>query len=162
MRVADGFVLMLAWAVYLGGAVAMELVWRPIQRYLPPGQVNVVCQRMGRRYRWIALAALAIAGGSLVPDLRRSHFLSSGYGRTAWADLACWALLAFGVMTMAVLAHPALHRRHDTSLDAQARAAAREQTLRAIRRMDLLLRVDIVVALVAVLLTASLPSGGLL
>jgi uncharacterized membrane protein len=163
MRVVLGFVFTLAWALYLGGSVAMEFIWRPVQRFVPPGQVNIVCQRMGRRYRWIALGSLAVAGGALAPALRRSHFtLSSAYGRTAWAGLTCWALLVLGVMTMALLAHPALHLRQDASLSSAERAAARERTRRAIRRMDLLLRADIAVALVAVLLTVSLPSGGLL
>ena len=163
MRVVLGFAFMLAWALYLGGSVAMELVWRPVQRYLPPGQVNVVCQRMGRRYRWIALASLAVAGGASALVLPRSRFtLSSAYGRTAWACAACWALLALGVMTMAWLAHPALHLRHDASLSGAELAAARQRTRRAIRRMDVLLRADIAVALVAVLLTVSLRSGGLL
>jgi len=162
MRVFLGFALTLAWALYLGGTVTMELVWRPVQRYLPPGQVNVLCQKMGRRYRWIALASLAIAGGALAPALRRPHLLSSPYGRTVCAGFACWALLAAGVLTMALLAHPALHLRHDASLSAEEHAVARERTRRAIRRMDVLLRSEIVLAFVAVLLAASLPSGGLL
>lgn len=162
MRVFLGFVLTLAWALYLGGTVAMELIWRPVQRYLSPGQVNLLCQRMGRRYRWIAIGSLAVAGGALAPDLRRPHLLSSAYGRTVCAGFACWAVLAAGVLTMALLAHPALHLRHDAGLSSQERAAARERTHRAIRRMDVLLRSEIVIALVAVLLAASLPAGGLL
>ncbi|MHB8245593.1 MAG: hypothetical protein ACYDGN_09620 [Acidimicrobiales bacterium] len=157
-----GFALTMAWALYLGGSVAMELIWRPVQRYLPPGQVNVVCQKMGRRYRWIALGSLAVAGFALVPALWHSDFLSSAYGRTAWADLGCWALAVVGVTTMALSAHPALHRRHGASLSSEEQTAARERTRRAIRRMDVLLRADIAIALVAALLAASLPLGGLL
>jgi len=162
MGVFGGFVLTLAWALYLGGTMTMELVWRPVQRCLPPGQVNVLCQRMGRRYRWIALGSLALAGCALAPALRRPHLLSSAYGRTVVAGLFCWALLAAGVLTMALLAHPALHVRQHASLSAEERAVARARTRRAIRRMDVLLRSEIVLALVAALLAASLPSGGLL
>lgn len=162
MRVFLGFALTLAWALYLGGTMAMELVWRPVQRYLPPGQVNVVCQKMGRRYRWIALGSLAVAGAALAPDLRQPHLWSSSYGRTVCAGFACWLLLAAGVLTMTLRAHPALHRRHEADLSADERAAARERTRRAIRRMDVLLRSEIALALVAVLLAVSLPAGGVL
>ena len=120
MRVFLGFALTLAWALYLGGTMAMELVWRPVQRYLPPGQVNVVCQKMGRRYRWIALGSLAVAGAALAPDLRQPHLWSSSYGRTVCAGFACWLLLAAGVLTMALRAHPALHRRHEAVEQARA------------------------------------------
>ncbi len=161
MRVLLGFVFTLSWSLYLGGILAMELVWRPVQHYLPPGQVNVVCQRMGRRYRWIAIGALAVVGGVLARSLR-GHPLSSPYGLTVCASLACWALLAAEVVTMAVLAHPALHVRQDPSLSTAERAAARERTRRAIRRMDVMLRSEMALALVGALLAASLPSGGLL
>lgn len=160
------YVVMLAWSVYLGGALVMELVWRPAQEHLPMSQIGVACQVMGRRYRWLALAMLAViaaTGLALLPGRGPGTLtLSTGYGRTVAALVGCWVLLVALVVGMAFAAHPALHARGATELTPEARAAPRAGVGRAIRRMDALLRVELVVALAATLLGASLPSGGML
>lgn len=169
-----GFVHAVGWATYFGGAIAMELLWRPAQVHIPPSQVNVVCQRMGRRYRWIALsalAAIALSGiGLLVqaghvsvraPIFRPPVMLSSPYGRTLIALGLCWALLVALVAVMAVAAHPALHARTPAEMTPEERDRARAAVRRAIRRMDLLLRCELGVAFVAALLGVSLRFGGL-
>jgi uncharacterized membrane protein len=152
------------WAVYLGGALVMELVWRPAQRHLPQSQIAVACQWMGRRYRWVALSALLVAGVSgaaLVVSDDRAVELSSSHGRTVLALGACWVVLVGTVAVIAVVAHPALHVRMSTELSDDERQAAREQVRRAIGRMDAILRFDLALALIAALLGASLESGGL-
>lgn len=151
-------VAIVAWGVYVGGALAMELLWRPAQRHLPPGQTNVVCQRMGRRYRWLALGVLAVAAAATVSGGDVTISLTSGRGRLGVALTACWVLLVGGVTAMAFFAHPALHARTSPSMSAEDRAAARERVRHAIRRMDVLLRLDLAVSMVAVLLAASLAS----
>ena len=91
----------LGWALYLGGAATMEVVWRPAQRDIPPGQTAVLCQRMGLRYRWLALSSLVVIAVSGVagladlgylstsrPFLRPPLVLSSSYGRTMLAGAA--------------------------------------------------------------------------
>lgn len=128
-------------------------------------QIGVACQRMGRRYRWLALAMLVvIAAVSLTQLPGRAPgtlTLSSGFGRTIAALALCWFVLVGLVTAMAFLAHPALHVRMPSQLEPEARAAARAQVGRAIRRMDLILRLELAVALLATLLGASLPAGGL-
>lgn len=169
LEVALAFAHALGWATYIGGAIAMEVLWRPAQAHIPASQVNVVCQRMGRRYRWIALAALGVIGASgavglLVaqPGTHPPVALTSSYGRTLLAVVAGWGVLVALVATMAVVAHPALHARSAAGLDREQRDAARLAVRRAIRRMDLMLRCELVVALVVALLGASLASGGIL
>lgn len=157
---------LLAWAVYLGGALAMELVWRPVQEHLPMAQIGVACQQMGRRYRWVALTMLMVAGGSAVAELVArvpDVSLSPGdpYGRTVLVAGACWVTLVGIVGMMAFLAHPALHVRMASDLDPEARAAARARVARAIGRMDRCLRAELVVALVATFVVATLTVGGI-
>lgn len=147
-----------AWGAYVGGALAMELLWRPAQRDLPPGQTNVVCQRMGRRYRWLALGALGAAGAATAATGDVSVSLSSSDGRVAIGLVVCWTVLVAGVATMAFVAHPALHVRTSPSMSDEERTLARQAVRRAIRRMDVLLRVDLAVSLLAVLLAASLAT----
>lgn len=165
-RLVAVYVVLLAWSVYLGGALVMELVWRPAQQHLPMSQIGVACQVMGRRYRWLALAMLAViaaTGLSLLPGRGPGTLTAStGYGRTVLALAGCWVLLAALVVGMAFAAHPALHARGSADLTPEARAEARAGVGRAIRRMDALLRVELAVALAATLLGASLPAGGML
>lgn len=159
------YVLLLAWSVYLGGALVMELVWRPAQEHMPMSQIGVACQLMGRRYRWLALAMLVVIAAASLAQLPGrgpgALTLSTGFGRTIVALVLCWFMLVGLVAAMAFLAHPALHVRMPSHLEPEARAAARAQVGRAIRRMDLILRLELAVALLATLLGASLPAGGL-
>ena len=169
------FVHAMSWSVYVGGAVVMEFVWRPAQQALPPSQTAVACQWMGRRYRWVASAALLAAGLSGAARLFESGYLSAsrpwfrapltlsdGYGRTMLVLVVLWLALLTTVTMLTFIAHPALHTRMAADLTDQERRAARERVARAIRRMDRILRFDLYVALVALLLGASLSSGGLL
>lgn len=155
-----------AWATYVGGAIVMEVVWRPAQRLLPAAQTAVACQVMGRRYRWLALGALGTIGVAAVARLgdrstEHSLALSDPYGRTVAALAACWVVVVALVAAMAFFAHPALHVRTAAGLDPAARAAARAEVARAIRRMDVSLRTELVVALLAAFLGAALHAGGL-
>lgn len=157
---------LVAWSVYLGGALVMELVWRPAQEHMPMSQIGVACQLMGRRYRWVALTMLsviAVVSLTLLPGRApETLVISSSFGRTILVLVICWFLLVALVGSMAFFAHPALHVRMPSHLDPEARAAARAEVGRAIRRMDLILRMELVVALVATFFAASLPHGGLL
>ncbi len=164
--VAAWYVEMLAWSVYLGGALIMELVWRPAQEHMPMSQIGVACQIMGRRYRWVALTMLSVIAVTSLTLLSgrgsETLALSSSSGRTILVLVICWFLLVALVGSMAFFAHPSLHVRMPTHLDPEGRSAARAEVGRAIRRMDLILRAELAVALVATLFAASLPQGGLL
>ncbi|MCZ7525664.1 MAG: hypothetical protein M5U14_04310 [Acidimicrobiia bacterium] len=151
------------WSVHLGGAVAMELVWRPVQRHIPGSQTAVVCQTMGRRYRWLSAIALGLVGLSGVARLvqRGELDLTSPYGRTVVALSVVWLVLVATLALLAVVAHPALHVRTPASMTDEERAAARHEVRRAIERMDRLLRFELAASLLAVLLGASLTAGGL-
>jgi len=172
--IVDGLLALfhtVGWAVYVGGALSMELLWRPAQEAIPPSLVNVVCQRMGRRYRWIALCALAVIAASGFGQLVDAGLLngsfpeslspSGRYGRTLLMLGIGWLTLVGIVVMLAVVAHPALHVRTSGAATPEERAASRAAVARAIRRMDFLLRLDLAVGFISALLAASLPSGGL-
>ena len=155
------------WAVYVGGAIVMEWVWRPAQAHLPAAQTAEACRRMGRRYRWLALGSLVAIGATgwarmAEDDSGPSLSLDHAYGRTLWALVGMWVALLALVAVLAVVAHPALHRRVPSELDTTQIAASREEVRRAITRMDRVLRADLVVVLIAALLGASLAAGGAL
>ena len=169
------FLHILSWSTYVGGALVMELIWRPAQQHLPPSQPAVACQWMGRRYRWIALSTLIGAGisgiGRLVaagylsfswPAFHDPLLLSSAYGRTMLAAAVLWAVLMGLLGLLRLVAHPALHARMKSDMTEDERAAARAAVQKAIRRMDIVLRVDLAGPLLAALVGASLAFGGIL
>ncbi|HEY4928674.1 MAG TPA: hypothetical protein VIH95_05945 [Acidimicrobiales bacterium] len=169
MRVALGFLFTLAWAVYLGGALAMELVWRPVQRDIPPSQIGAMCRWMGRRYRWLGLGALGLAavtwlawrglGGTVLLASRPAAAVPpAASGWPVAAMVACWGCLAALVLAMGVLLHPRSHARWRAGAHAADAAAARRRKVRALRTMDVLLRVELAVALSTTALVV-LPSG---
>ncbi len=153
MRLLIAFVFTAALSVYLGGALVMELVWRPAQRAVPPAQVGVVCQRMGRRWRWVASGTLGLVAAAWIFWPR-----SPAPDWAAPLSVLCWGSLAALVLTMGVLLHPRSHARGRAAADGAAHAAARRRRLRAMRAMDVLLRMELAVAVAAAVL-AALPGA---
>lgn len=170
MRIVIGFAFTVALSVYLGGALVMELVWRPAQRDLPPPQVGVLCQRMGRRYRWVALGALGLLavawtawralGRATVPlpaGVAPAQLLAGASLVTLAA--ACWGVLVALVLAMGVLLHPRSHWRGRAGAGGTGAIETRRRRLRAMRVMEVLLRVELAVALAATAL--AVVSGGI-
>lgn len=159
------FLHMLGWSTYLGGALVMEFVWRPAQEAMPQSQIAVACQWMGRRYRWIAatsLALIALSGVALAAGGDEELTLSNSWGRTLAALVLVWLALVVTLAVISLSGHPGLHTRMAADVSESERTEAREKVRRAIRRMDMLLRVDLALALLAALLGASLHLGGVL
>lgn len=162
-RTALGYLFTVEWAVYLGGALFMELVWRPLQRHLAPAQTGALCNAMGRRYRWLALVSLGliavtavawqVVGGSAPPASDGAGAARAG-SVEAWRAVVLagtWAVLVALVTAMGLLVHPRSHARVRRAEDA---AALRRRRLRAIRAMDVLLRAELAVALTGALAAA--------
>jgi uncharacterized membrane protein len=148
----------LSWSTYVGGALVMEFVWRPAQEALPPSQTAVACQWMGRRYRWLSLIALVVAGISGVARLDGVPDAGTATGRLVLLTVGLWAVLLVVLGQLALAAHPALHVRTPATMTEQDRQAARQEVKRAIRRMDRLLRFELVCALAALLAGVALQT----
>lgn len=162
-RTVLGYLFTVEWAVYVGGALFMELVWRPLQRHVPPGQTGAMCLAMGRRYRWLALACLALIAGTAVAWSAAGGDLAAGSGNRSaapWSTAAlgaAWAVLVGLVVVMGLLVHP---RSHARSRRGQDEGEVRRRRLQAIRLMDVLLRVELAVALAGALVAVwPVPSG---
>lgn len=154
----------LGWSVHLGGALVMELVWRPAQEGMPQSQIGVACQWMGRRYRWIsafALATIGVSGLAMLADVDRSLSLDEAYGRTMLLLVMLWVALGVVLAVLSASAHPGLHSRIPSGASDEERQAARALVARAIARMDRLLRLELVLTALAALVGSSLHSGGL-
>lgn len=169
MRIVIGFVFTVALSVYLGGALVMELVWRPAQRDLPPPQVGVLCHHMGRRYRWVALGALGVLAAAWFAGRATGRAGALGLAGAASGRLpvavspaavaaACWGVLVALVLAMGVLLHPRSHQRGRARAGGGG-AETRRRRLHAMRAMEVLLRLELVVALAATAL-AVVAGGG--
>ena len=153
----------------------MEWILRYAQRTMPPSQVAEVCKRSGSRWRWFGLGSLALIGVTgLLMVLRTSDAdfagrtgspelsLADPYGRTLLLLTLAWAILVAAVGSMAFWLHPAQAKRSRPDMTKEEVQQERERVGRAIRKMDRVLRIELVTSLVALGLGASLHVGGLL
>lgn len=143
---------LLAFALYLGGAISMELILRFAQEDLPGPQTAVTCKVSGDRWKWIALFTILATGASTLPMvLMRSPVIPSAYGWVYVTAIvgcaAAWAALLTILVKMSFRAHPALAFRPDPSMSPEEFAETRQALKRAIRRMDLLLRAELGIAI---------------
>jgi hypothetical protein len=165
MRLAAIFVTTLGWATYLGGVLVMEMVWRPLQADLPPAQTGVLCQQMGVRYRWLALSALLAAGAAWTTlQLTSSYALATRQWQTI-LGLSSLALLAALVIAMGAFVHPLSHQRSRSGSSPEERGELRSRRVRAIAIMNIMLRAELAIALLATLIVAwpahTLTAGGI-
>lgn len=162
------------WAVYVGGAITMEVILRYAQKTMPPSQVAVVCKNSGGRYRWFALGALMVIGVTgLAMVLRLSDAdlaarpgspalsLSDAYGRTLLLLSVGWVVLAAIVATMAFWMHPAQARRSRPDMTPEEIHAERRRVGVAIARMNRLLKTELYLSIAMVAVGATLQQGGL-
>lgn len=153
----------LGWSFHFGGALVMELVWRPAQVGMPQSQIGVACQWMGRRYRWLSAVSLAVLGATgviMAARADRSLSLAHAYGCTVAALVVLWLALATVLAVLATSAHPGLHTRMAPDATDEERRAARAAVARAIVRMDRLLRLELALSALALLVGASLHVTG--
>jgi uncharacterized membrane protein len=164
----------LAWAIYIGGSLTMEVILRYAQRTMPPSQVAVVCKHAGSRYRWVGLGALLLigaSGGAMVLRIDDAYLatrpgdpelsLSDAYGRTLLLLAIAWVALLAAVSAMAFWLHPAQSKRSHPGMTSEEIAQERQRVGVAIARMNRVLRFELVLAIVAAGLGASLHAGGL-
>jgi uncharacterized membrane protein len=168
------FVHDVSLATYVGGAVAMEFVLSPAQKLIPPAQAQIMGEKTADRFLmlvWISLALILITGlwrlqhrgmlggeSLLVPPLT----LDYSYGRTAFGLLFIWILLAVNGSLITFLLRPRLKGKLGAGSTSGQADRDRNAKVQAATWISHLSRADLVLALIAVLLGASLFWGGIL
>lgn len=145
----------LAWSIYVGGAICMELVLRHAQQFMKPSQVAVVCQKSGRRYRWwsfFCLLVLLVSGILLADHDGASLDPKTIAGFALWALLVLWAVQMFILGLLSFRIHPDMHARLTSDMTPEQMKIERSRVGVAIVRMDRTVRVELLCAVVAVLL----------
>lgn len=164
-----GFVHDLSVAVYVGGAVAMEFVLAPAQAAIPPAQAQIMGEKTSNRFLvlvWSSLALILITGllrlqmnGMLNSD---GLSLSDSYGRTLWAMLFFWLVLAINGGLITFIFRPTLQGKLQPGSSQSSANQNRDAKMKAATWIQHLTRADLVIAVLVTLLGASLVRGGLL
>jgi uncharacterized membrane protein len=165
----------IGFATYIGGAIAMEFVLGPAQAAIPPAQAQVMGQKTADRFLWLVWGSLGliIATGAL--RLNRTHELnfswpfvhgrvdlSYGFGQTLLVMFVIWCLLVINGLLITFVLRPKLTGRLRSGTTAASVSASQNQKLQAAQWIQRLTRADLVLALVAAVLGASLKYGGLI
>ncbi|MBD3647394.1 MAG: CopD family protein [Pseudomonadales bacterium] len=168
------FVHDLSVAVYLGGAVAMEFILAPAQSSIPPAQAQVMGEKTSNRFLilvWISLILLFITGafrlyfkGMLfgtqsifVPPLT----LDYSYGQTVFALFIVWLILMINGAIITFVLRPKLTGKMTAGVSKAQADQSSAGKMSAATWIERLTRADLVLAIVATLLGASLLRGGL-
>ena len=146
----------LAWSIYVGGAVCMEVVLRHAQQFMKPSQTAYVCEFSGKRYRWWSCICLAILLVSGVLMALRSGVSSPLYLSVLALLGVLWVVQVVLLALLSFRIHPDMHARLQPSMSAEEIHRERQRVGVAIARMDRALRTELVVVLFAVLAGAAL------
>ncbi len=162
------YIFGVSWSIYFGGALIMFIVWKPLQRYLPPGQTAIICQKMGEKYKWIGLSSLSVFGLSWIflglesfnhGSLGSLHFsFNLGEIIVSVVAVSLWGLLVSLVLFMGLKLHPSSHMKiptksfnsasfKSTSFDLDSfyisETKTKEIKKAAIKKMDLMLKLEL-------------------
>lgn len=173
MILAMAFIHDLSVAVYLGGAVAMEFILLPAQSAIPPAQAQVMGEKTSERFLllvWISLILILLTG--LARLYLKGMFLGSSlfvapltldyaYGRTAFALFLVWLILIVNGALITFVLRPRLTGKMAPGVSRDQANQSRDSKISAATWISHLTRVDLVLAVIAVLLGASLLRGGL-
>lgn len=170
----SGFIHDLSVAVYVGGAVAMEFILMPAQNSIPPAQAQVMGEKTSNRFLvlvWISLALIFITGflrlygkGMIGGESFLGPLLSwdYSYGRTVIVMFYIWLVLVINGALITFVFRPTLQGKLTPGSNQSQATSNQNAKMQAATWIQNLSRADLVLALAATLLGASLLRGGLL
>jgi uncharacterized membrane protein len=163
----------LSIATYIGGAIAMECVLGPAQRSIPPAQAQVMGQKTADRFLWLVWGSLVLIIVTGLLRLWRLNMLdadwpffhspldfSHSYGRTIFMLLGIWVVLVINGALITFYFRPRLAGKFSSQTSATQVQRGQQMKIDAARWVERLTRTDLVLAVVAAFLGASLALGG--
>lgn len=162
-------------AAYAGGAFVMEFVLTPAQKAVPPAQSRIVGEKTSGRYLVVAWTALGMLFITCVARLMLTHLLSltppffrdrltlgDSYGRTTLALFVVWLVLVSNGLILTFKIRPKLVQKFDPGAGAQTVAATQKDQEKWAAWASRIVRIDLGLAVVAIVLGVSLRFGGLI
>ncbi|SRR6266496_4385280 len=155
----------LAIVIYLGGTFFMDLLLVPALNRIPPAQAAIVSQRTGEIFAvtaWITLGLIAASGltflylsGSLGLDL----FLHP-YGWLIGAKTFLFLLLVVNGLIMTIGIRPRLNAPLPLKTTESELKAKQADMMSAASTLNRLIRLNLIIASLAVILGVTLTFGG--
>jgi uncharacterized membrane protein len=160
-------------AAYAGGAFVMEFVLTPAQKAVPPAQARIVGEKTSGRYLLVAWSALGMLFVTCVTRLVLTHQLGltppffrdrlnlgDPYGRTTLALFVVWLILVSNGSILTFKIRPKLVQKFDPGTGAQRVAATQKDQEKWANWASRIVRIDLGLAVVAIVLGVSLRFGG--
>jgi uncharacterized membrane protein len=164
----------LAFAVYIGGLFYAEIVLTPAAASVAPAQAAVVMRKAGDRQMiiaWVSLLTILITGILRLGHMQLLEFpgtfflnpdiASGSYGQTIFTMFGLWCVLAGLGLVMTFVLRPLLTGKIDPTLPEAARERRQQRMVGAARWMSIVMRADLLVAILIAVLGVSLAYGGL-
>ncbi len=156
----------LAIVTYVGGSFFLDIIFSRAQKYIPPAQASIMGQRVGRDFAITAYASLFVIA---VTGLFQMYYLNlfdgdiftRGYGRWLAIKMGFWLILLVNGLIMTVLLRPRLEGKLSFQSDPENAEKRREGMMAAALSLDRLVRLNLIISVLAVVIGASLRSGGL-
>lgn len=151
----------LAWSVYVGGAICMEGVLRYAQNFMKPSQTAHVCEWSGKRYRWWSAVCLTILMATGIPLTFLTGLHETPYLLVVLLLVGLWVVQVAVLVLLTFRVHPDMHARLLPSMSKEEMQVERARVGLAIVRMDRTVRIELAVAVVAMLAGSALHLGRL-
>lgn len=166
MMVLAAYLHVIGVAAYLGGAIVMEFVLSPAQKFVPPAQQAVIGQKSADRFlvvAWSALGVIAFSGVLRLFSVGAENILteySGSYGRTLLVMILLWATLVVNGAVITFNLRPQLAAKQQGGVQPAEMQAHQASMIKASEWVARLIRADLVIAVLVALLGASLAFGG--
>lgn len=168
-----GFLHDLSVCTYVGGAVAMEFILNPAQQTIPPAQAQIMGEKTADRFLilvWLSLLVILLTGVarlymkgmiSLDPFSMAPLSLEFSYGRTVFCMFLIWIMLVINGSLITFVLRPKLKGKLTAGTSQNQASEDRNAKMRAASWIQNLSRLDLALAILALLLGASLLRGGI-
>lgn len=155
-----------AVALYVGGSVFLDLIFSPAQDSIPPSQASVIGQKVGRYFAILAWVSLFVIGASGLIQLYSLGFMNDAlyttrHGYWLISKMLVWLILAIDGAIMTLWLRPRLEGKLPLPVVPEDADRKRADLIRAATLLNRLVRFNTFLSLVAVVIGASLPHGGL-
>ncbi len=162
----SGFLHDLSVCTYVGGAVAMEFILNPAQQTIPPAQAQIMGEKTSDRFlilAWVSLLLILLTGIARLYLKGMIGVLAweFSYGRTIFAMFFIWSILVINGALITFLFRPKLKGKLAAGTSQSQASEDRDAKIRAANWIQNLTRLDMVLAILAVLLGVSLTRGGI-
>ena len=153
-------------AIYFGGVFFMDVLLTPALNLIPPAQAAIVSRRIGRDFAlmaWGALILIAITGILLLylNGLFSVHLFTTSYGRWMLLKLLLGLTLLINGLLMTLWLRPRMEAMLPPGAPEAAYKAKQAEIMSASNALNLLVRIDLIVAGIALIIGVSLEFGGL-